>query len=214
VRQDEAQGAGRTFADFVACDGRYAGWFARVPKDRCNGAMVPVRELVAAPPGGLPDKVPYLLMADRQDLLHKAIVAEELVGETRRCLEFWRSLQERVHKAPAAVPQEEKASPGEKAAPPVAAPVPEAEKPAPKSDDPYIETPRCTTCEECIKINNRLFVYDANKQAHIADLAAGTYRDLVEAAETCQVSIIHPGKPRNPQEPGLEELLNRAQPFL
>ena len=201
-----------TFADFVACDGRYAGWFARVPKERANGAMVPVRDLVALPAGSPPDKVPYVLLADRENRLHKAIVADELVGEARRCLEFWRSLQERVHKAPAV--QEASSSPEQKAAPaaPSAAPVVEAEKR--KSDDPYIETPRCTTCEECVKINNRMFVYDANKQAYIADLAAGTYRELVEAAETCQVSIIHPGKPRNPQEPGLAELLERAQPFL
>ena len=39
-------------------------------------------------------------------------------------------------------------------------------------------------------------------------------RQLVEAAEACQVAIIHPGKPRNPNEPGLEELLERAKPFL
>ena len=44
-------------------------------------------------------------------------------------------------------------------------------------------------------------------------LSAGTYRQLVEAAESCQVAIIHPGKPRNPNEPGLDELLERAKPF-
>lgn len=82
------------------------------------------------------------------------------------------------------------------------------------SDDPYIETPRCTTCNECTNLNNRMFAYNENKQAYIADLKAGTYRELVEAAETCQVSIIHPGKPRNPSEPGLDELLKRAEPFL
>lgn len=32
-------------------------------------------------------------------------------------------------------------------------------------------------------------------------------------AETCQVSPIHPGKPRNPDEPGLDELLARAELF-
>ena len=36
---------------------------------------------------------------------------------------------------------------------------------------------------------------------------------MVEAAEACQVSIIHPGKPWNPNEPGLEELLQRAEAF-
>jgi hypothetical protein len=35
----------------------------------------------------------------------------------------------------------------------------------------------------------------------------------VEAAESCQVSIIHPGKPRNPKEPGLPELIGRAEPY-
>ena len=49
--------------------------------------------------------------------------------------------------------------------------------------------------------------------AGIKDLTAGTYRQLVEAAESCQVAIIHPGKPRDPNEAGLEELLVRAEPF-
>ena len=40
-----------TLADFVACDGRYAGWFERVPKEGSNGVIVPVREYLAA---GLP----------------------------------------------------------------------------------------------------------------------------------------------------------------
>jgi len=42
---------------------------------------------------------------------------------------------------------------------------------------------------------------------------AGTFRQMVEAAEVCQVSIIHPGKPWNPNEPGLPELLERAASF-
>jgi hypothetical protein len=37
---------------------------------------------------------------------------------------------------------------------------------------------------------------------------------MVEAAESCQVAIIHPGKPWNDKEPGLAELVERAQPFL
>ena len=45
-------------------------------------------------------------------------------------------------------------------------------------------------------------------------VTAGTYAQLVEAAENCQVSIIHPGKPRNPNEPGLDDLIKRAEPFM
>jgi hypothetical protein len=80
-------------------------------------------------------------------------------------------------------------------------------------DAAYIETPRCTTCNECTQINNNMFVYNEDMQAEIADLDAGSYRQLVEAAEICQVSIIHPGKPRNPDEPGLDELMERAAAF-
>ncbi len=112
---------------------------------------------------------------------------------------------------------------GEAAAPAATAAPPPTETPAaeevaaadqPSSDEPYIETARCTTCNECTDINSKMFAYDDNMQAYIADVDAGPYRQLVEAAENCQVSIIHPGKPRNPDEPNLEEWLVRAEPFL
>lgn len=104
------------------------------------------------------------------------------------------------------------------AAPPVAAAAGAAElAPAPEekppSDDPWIETARCPSCNECQLINPQMFVYNDNKQAYIKDPDAGTFRQLVEAAENCQVAIIHPGKPRNPNEPGLEELMKRAEAF-
>ena len=65
----------------------------------------------------------------------------------------------------------------------------------------------------------RLILPEANLKApnvdeFIADINAGTYAQLVEAAENCQVAIIHPGKPRNPNEPGLEDLIKRAEAFL
>lgn len=85
---------------------------------------------------------------------------------------------------------------------------------AASADDPWIETVRCTTCNECTQINNRMFAYNENMQAYIVDPDAGSYLQMVEAAESCQVSIIHPGKPQNPKEPNLEALIARAEPFL
>lgn len=100
----------------------------------------------------------------------------------------------------------------------VATASPAAQEPEPEPernpDEPYIETIRCSTCNECTQINPRMFAYNDNKQAYIADLKAGTYKEMVEAAESCQVSVIHPGKPWNPDEPGLEELIERAKPFI
>jgi ferredoxin len=80
-------------------------------------------------------------------------------------------------------------------------------------DDPYIDTPLCTTCNECTKLNGLIFEYNANKQAYIKDPLGGPYGDIVRAAELCPVHIIHPGKPKKPDEPGLDEWIGRAAPF-
>ena len=93
------------------------------------------------------------------------------------------------------------------------APAAAADVVQPPSDEAWIETSRCPSCNECQNINDRMFTYNENKQAYIKDITAGTFRQLVEAAEACQVAIIHPGKPRDPNEPGLEELIERAKPF-
>lgn len=79
--------------------------------------------------------------------------------------------------------------------------------------EPYIDTARCTSCDECININRKLFEYNPKKQAVIKDARAGTFKELVLAAERCPVGIIHPGTPLNPKEKGLEKLIVRAAPF-
>lgn len=83
-----------------------------------------------------------------------------------------------------------------------------------QSDDPWIETVRCTTCNECTDLNNQIFAYDDNMQAYVANPDGGSFKDIVQAAEDCQVAIIHPGKPRNPGEPGLADLIQRAALFM
>ena len=91
--------------------------------------------------------------------------------------------------------------------------------PAPAADDdalvvePWIETERCTTCNECTNINSRMFAYDRNKQAYIKDARAGTFAELVRAAEKCPALIIHPGTPLNPKERNLEKWVKRAERF-
>lgn len=230
-----------TLIDFAACDPRYASHFAKVPAAQANGHLLPVREWLAQDADALGDKVPFLMMVDENDTLQRVIVDASLIQQARRCKSIWHSLQELggIHNSHAkrlleqerALWEQEKAraleglkqeakpaAPAPAAAPatesaPAAAPAPVEAPEEKRSDEPSIETPRCTTCEECVQINNKMFVYDANKQAYIADLKAGSYRQLVEAAESCQVSIIHPGKPWDPKEPGLEDLIRRAEPF-
>jgi len=80
-------------------------------------------------------------------------------------------------------------------------------------EDPWIDSPLCTTCNDCLKINPIMFVYNESNQAIIADVSAGTYLQMVEAAELCPSKCIHPGQPLNPDEPGLDGLIKRAAPF-
>jgi hypothetical protein len=221
-----------TLVDFAACDRRYARHFARVPRAKWNGGTASVADFLATETGEVPEKVPGLLMVDGENELQRVIVDARLMREARRCAEMWHSLQElggihnshaerllarerdawAAEQAKAQAPVPAAAAAAEVAAPSTAPVVVEAE-PERSPDDPYIDTVRCTTCNECTQINDKMFAYNENKQASIVDPDAGTYRQLVEAAESCQVSIIHPGRPRNPNEPGLEELIKRAEPF-
>lgn len=79
--------------------------------------------------------------------------------------------------------------------------------------DPWIDSPLCTTCNDCLVINPIMYVYNEDKQAYIADATAGTYAQLVEGAEICPAKCIHPGMPLNRDEPNLPELIERAAPF-
>lgn len=231
-------GVAFTLVDFIACDRRFAKHLARVPRVKWNGSMIPVGERLSHEAQGMPEQVPCILMVDRENLLQKVIVDDKLVRAAQRCRDAWHSLQElggihnshaerllaRARKAweeqeqkaaTVAAPQAAPAAAAKAVTPTAesAAAAPAEPEAAPSTDDAYIETARCTTCNECTQINNKMFAYDENKQAHIVDPNAGTYRQLVEAAESCQVAIIHPGKPRDPNEPGLEELLKRAEAF-
>jgi uncharacterized Fe-S cluster protein YjdI len=192
--------------------------------------MLPADEYLRRAPAQRRDALPYVTLVDEKNVLRRAIVDEALMRAAVRCCESWHSLQElggirnsyaeraiarakeeQAQREAAAPAQAAPAAPAATAAPAAAAPEPAEPERSP--DDAYIETARCTTCNECTQLNDKMFAYNENKQAYIANPDAGTYAQLVEAAESCQVSIIHPGKPRNPAEPGLPELLKRAEAF-
>jgi hypothetical protein len=231
-----------TYADFVFCDRRYAAHFAVVPRERWNAGMLALPEWLALPERGAAEKVPFLWAVDAEDRLHRVIVDSRVMQGARRCLLLWHRLQEhggiRDSHAERLLERERATRDAERqrasgsataglatvASATVAAAAVEAAAPAPAdgaatadansaTGEPWIETARCPSCNECQTINDRMFGYNDNRQAYIKDATAGTFRQLVEAAEVCQVAIIHPGKPRDPKEPGLDELLKRAQAF-
>jgi len=229
-----------TLVDFIAHDPQFSERFACIPGTDWGDELIAASDFLSLSGRAIFEKVPYVLLIDNDNVLYRAVVDEKLLDAARRCLAAWHNLQEmgginNSHAAaavaeaktawekeyvPPPVQPEQPVAPSAEtaaAAPAAAAPEPAPaleEAPPPSSDDAWIETIRCTTCNECTQLNDRMFAYDGEKRAYIADPDAGTYRELVEAAETCQVAIIHPGKPRNPDEPGLEELLERAAPFM
>jgi hypothetical protein len=220
-----------TYVDFVLCDRRYAKHFGRVPRERWNDGMIPVSEWLARDAKSAAGLVPYVLAVDADDVLHRVLVDQRLVNAAVRCRTLWHRLQEQggIHnshaeqllareraawEAKARVQAPEVLPPAAPAEPaPGAEASSAAEAPARNPDEAWIETSRCPSCNECQLINDKMFLYNENKQAYIGNLKAGTYRQMVEAAESCQVSIIHPGKPWDDREPGLAELVERAKPF-
>jgi pyruvate-ferredoxin/flavodoxin oxidoreductase len=91
------------------------------------------------------------------------------------------------------------------------------EAPAPASGGdylaPWIDTAECTSCDECIQINSKVFEYNAEKKAVIKNGEAGPYKDLVKAAERCTARVIHPGLPRDRSEKGIEKWIKRGEKY-
>lgn len=223
-----------TLVDFALCDSRYSDHFAVAPRSDWGEGMIPVAKWLQQPPTDPSAAVPYIVAVDEADLLCRLVVDEQLMRAALRCREGWHRLQElggvhdsRIERALArerkALAQQASVAPAAALSTPAAEAsvseptVPAAEMAAESARDPdvaCIETLRCSTCNECTLAFPQMFAYNENQQAYIRDLKAGTYRQLVEAAESCQVSVIHPGKPWNLDEPGLDELLERAKPFL
>jgi ferredoxin len=227
-----------TFVDFLLADRRHSRHFAVVPRANWGEGLISARQWLESPPADAAAGLPCVLAVDDADLLCRVVVDERMMRAAQRCRETWHRLQElggihdaraeallarekalweqaRAVEAAALAPAAIAAAPGDQ--PPVVAVVADTaaaeDEAAPNPDVAYIETLRCSSCNECTLASPKMFAYDQNKQAYIVDLKAGSYRQLVEAAESCQVSVIHPGKPWNPDEPGLDELIERARPF-
>jgi hypothetical protein len=212
-----------TLVDHLATDSRFANGFMSVPKSEWSQEMIPLGEYLQAEEAQRQGKVPYILMVGEDNVLHRVVVTRGVAEIAKRYESAWRSLQElggiqnshalRLLEREKQIWEEEKQKEiselrsqleGAGAAEVAEAPVGvEAEAAA-----------EAVTCNECTDRNNKMFKYNENKQAYIADLEAGTYRQMVEAAEVCKLAIIHPGKPWNPDERNLEELMKRAEPFI
>ena len=164
------------------------------------------------------------LTREHEEVLQNSIAesASEITGRLTNILMELDLTSDAPIAAPAATPVEtpaagavaEESETAELSEPEAAAPeVVEEEEDEVSFDEPWIDSIFCTTCDDCLVLNKQMFVYNDNRQAIISDPKLGTYLQLVEAAELCPARCIHPGKPLDSSEAGLDDLIARAEPY-
>ncbi len=87
--------------------------------------------------------------------------------------------------------------------------------PAPGGDGmaPWLDTELCTSCDECTRLNPKIFAYNADKKAYIKNPNGGPYTDLVKAAERCTARVIHPGLPSDKSFKDAPKWIERGQKY-
>ncbi len=229
-----------TFADFAATEVRFRKHFRAAPPDTWNDNMVPVAEYLELDPDDRADLVPFVWTLDKKNHLSRLVVADAIIRSCEDRRHFWRMLKslagldrESRGDIEAAVRQEVVGSiasglmqlAGGGGGLPAALPgIVAGKAPAPGGEPasggaegeymaPWIDTPACTSCDECVHLNGKMFKYNDQKKAVIADPNGGPYSDLVKAAERCTARVIHPGLPRDRSEKGIDKWIKRGSKF-
>ncbi|HVP00327.1 MAG TPA: 2-oxoacid:acceptor oxidoreductase family protein [Bryobacteraceae bacterium] len=231
--------ASLTFADFAVTEGRFRKQFRTIPPDAWNDNLILLAEFLRLDAEDREGKYPYIWAVNQKNRLIRVMPAEPLVRSCEDRRNFWRMMKSLAAVRPALTPEAADQIRAEFAqtlasrlnkmltggnalgsapAPTAAvAAAPAAAKPEEPAADgyiaPWIESNLCTSCNECININPKIFAYDADQHAYIKDAKGGPYKDLVRAAEKCTAQVIHPGTPANPSEKDAAKLKLRAAKY-
>ncbi len=228
-----------TFADFALTEARFRKHFRKVPRDAWNENMVTLAEFLELSEGEREGKFPYIWAVDRKQQLSRVMVAKKIVESCEERRNFWLMLRDLAGIKPEQPKQEDieqkiraevvgkiaqglmKMATGESggliemamAATPAEV---AGTAPAPSNGQymaPWLETENCTSCDECTKLNSKIFAYNSDKKAFIKDPFGGPYSDLVKAAEKCTAQVIHPGLPKDKSEKDIEKWVKRGEKF-
>jgi pyruvate-ferredoxin/flavodoxin oxidoreductase len=230
-----------TFADFAITEARFRKHFRIAPQDAWNEQMMPLAEYLELDPDDRGDAVPFLWAVDKKDKLQRLVVSDSMVASSEDRKAFWVMLRALAGYRPdvqtresieAEVRQDIASTLATNllrlttdgtngaatalleapAAAPAASPAPAAE-----SDGaylaPWIDTEDCTSCDECVNLNPKMFAYNDDKKAYIKDVNAGTYQDLVKAAERCTARVIHPGLPKDRSAKDADKWVKRGEKY-
>ncbi len=227
-----------TFADFAITEGRFRKHFRKVPRDAWNENMVLLSEFLEMDAGEREDNFPFIWAVDRKQHLSRVLVAKPIVESCEERRDFWIML-----KALAGVETEKveevdieskiraevvgkiaqglmKLAGGDGNGIVEMAMGEETQQAAPEASQsngeymaPWLETEECTSCDECTKINSKIFAYNSDKKAYILDPEGGPYQDLVKSAEKCTARVIHPGLPADRNEKDIDKWIKRAEKY-
>ncbi|OIR18114.1 pyruvate-flavodoxin oxidoreductase [mine drainage metagenome] len=217
-----------TFADFALSEGRFAKQFKKAPPETWNGDMVLLGDFLKLSEDEREGKFPFIWSVDKKNRLMRVLTSVEMVRACEERLQFWHQLKD-VTKTGAVVQLNEEAiasrvrqeliqklSSGLGLSSSDAPQAVVATAPAANADgyeQAWVDTPECTACDECININPKVFGYNEAKKVVVLNPKAGSYLDLVKAAEKCTAGVIHPGTPWNMNEPNLDKLKQRAAKY-
>jgi pyruvate-ferredoxin/flavodoxin oxidoreductase len=230
-----------TFADFAMTEGRFRKHFRKAPAETWNENMLPLHEFLDLAADDREGKFPYILGVDQKNRLMRVLVAAELVRSCEERRQFWRQVKSlagqlnpidvdaRINEAKADMAQKLAQSlfamatggaslnigglPTASTSSTTAAPASDNASGIPEWSAVWIDTPSCTSCDECLQIAPKVFKYNGDKQSTVLDPKGASFKDIVRAAEKCTAKCIHPGTPWNPAEKDLDKLMKRGAKY-
>ncbi len=231
-----------TFADFAITEARFRKHFRKAPRDTWNENMIVLSEFLEMDLDAREGKFPFIWALDKKDYLSRVLVSKTMVESCEERRDFWIMLKAIAgvtsEKASPIEDVESKVRAevigriarglmkmaGDDGAgildlameTPKFSSNGEAKPAAAASSDymaPWLETEHCTSCDECTKLNSKIFAYNNDKKAYIRNPEGGPYTDLVKAAEKCTAGVIHPGLPADKNIPDSEKWIKRAEKF-
>ena len=226
-----------TFADFAITEARFRKHFRKVPRDAWHENMMTLPEFLNLEISDREGKFPYIWAVDKKQRLSRVLVSKTIVESCEERRDFWimlRALAGEDEKPEVVDELEErirsevvgkiakglmKIAGGQDGGIEQLVDLKSASEDVEKKDEPgdylapWIETDDCTSCDECIDINSKIFAYNNDKKAFIQDPKGGPYSDIVKAAEKCTARVIHPGLPLDKNEKDLDKWIKRAEKY-
>lgn len=227
-----------TFADFAITEARFRKHFRNAPRNTWNDKMVLLTDFLNMDAEDREGKYPFIWAVDRKNQLSRVLVAKPIVESCEERRDFWILLRDlsgakkevlsesdleskvRAEVVSKIAQKLMKLAGGNGEMPAVDALVQKSDnkqsESIPQSEtglSPWLETEECTSCDECININSKVFAYNSDKKAIIKDPQGGSYQDLVLAAEKCTAQVIHPGLPVDQSGKDIEKWLKRGEKF-